>query len=73
MTKMTYDPEADAVYIRLSGNAIKETEESGLLVYDLDADGRIVGIEIFPASAKLAPGDWQNAPLPGTLSARAAE
>lgn len=73
MMKMTYDPEADAVYIRVSSNAIKETEESGLLVYDLDADGRIVGIEIFPASAKLAPGDWQQAPLPSGRSADAAK
>ena len=39
----------------------------------VDADGRIIGIEILSASKVLAPGDWQNARRPGETSSDAAE
>lgn len=73
MTDMTYDPEADAIYIRIGSGKVDQTEEAGPFIYDLDAAGRILGIEILSVSTTLAPGDWQKAPLPGVNSADAAE
>jgi uncharacterized protein YuzE len=39
MTKMTYDPEADAIYIRIGTGKVDTTEEAGPFIYDLDAGG----------------------------------
>ena len=61
MTDITYDPEADAVYITVGRGNIDRTEEAGPFIYDVDADGRIVGIEILSASKILAAGDWKKA------------
>lgn len=73
MTDMTYDPEADAAYIYLSKGQVAETAEAGPFIYDVDASGRVLGIEILSASKVLAPGAWRNAPLPGQRRADAAE
>lgn len=64
MTDLTYDPEADAVCIRIGARPIERTEEPGPFIYDVDSEGRIVGIEILSASKFLAPGDWNKARLP---------
>jgi uncharacterized protein YuzE len=61
MTDITYDAEADAVYITVGDSRIERTEESGPFTYDVDAAGHIVGIEILSASTVLAPGDWKKA------------
>ncbi|SFI90296.1 DUF2283 domain-containing protein [Methylobacterium brachiatum] len=52
-----YDPTVDALYIRLADAHVVESEElrPGLIV-DLDAEGRIVGVEILDASKHVAPG-----------------
>jgi uncharacterized protein YuzE len=73
MTDMTYDPEADAVYITVGRGDIDRTEEAGPFIYDGDADGRIVGIEILSASKVLVPGDWKKAHAPGQARVSAAE
>jgi uncharacterized protein YuzE len=73
MTDMTYDPQADAVYIHLGRGKVAETREDGPFIYDVDASGRIIGVEILAASKVLAPGDWKKARLPGTPAADAAE
>src|SRR5690606_23902952 len=73
MTGMTYDPEADAVYIYLDRAKVAETREDGPFIYDVDESGRIIGIEILAASKVLAPGEWRKARLPGTPAADAAE
>jgi len=73
MTDLTYDPEADAVYISVGRGKVDHTEEAGPFIYDVDADGRIIGIEILSASKFLAPGDWKNAKLPGQARVNAAE
>ncbi|WP_455407148.1 DUF2283 domain-containing protein [Rhodopseudomonas parapalustris] len=70
---MTYYPEADAVYIRVGTGEIESTEEAGPFIYDVDRDGRVLGIEILTASKTLARGDWQNARLPGKARFNAAE
>ena len=61
MTDITYDADADAVYITVSDSNIDRTEETGPFIYDVDAEGHIVGIEILSASKVLAPGDWKKA------------
>ena len=73
MIDATYDPEADAVYVRVGRTAVDHTEEAGLFIYDLDSEGRVVGIEVLAASRTLAPGDWQKAPRPGSPRVDAAE
>ena len=74
MTDITYDPEADAIYIYIGASRkVDHTEEAGPFIYDVDGEGRVVGIEILSASKVLAPGDWQKARLPGTSRVDAAE
>ena len=73
MTDTTYDPEADAVYLRVGRGKIDRQEEHGPFVCDLDAQGRVLGIEILSASHILAPGAWLDAPLPGAKNVDAAE
>lgn len=71
---MTYDPEADATYVRFSESAILESEEvfPGVIL-DFDTEGRVVAMEVLAASKVLAPGGWQKARPPGQPSADAAE
>ena len=64
MTEVTYDPKTDAVYFLIAAGEVTGNEEAGPFIYDVDAHGRIVGIEILSASKILAPGDWQTAPPP---------
>ena len=73
MIDMTYDPEADAAYITLGRGKIDASEDAGPFTYDVDAEGRIIGIEILSASKVLAPGAWQKARRPGSSGAEAAE
>ena len=45
--RMTYDPDADALMLRLSDTAVAESEEvAPNVVLDFDAEGRVVGIEV---------------------------
>ena len=73
MIDMTYDPKADAVYFRIGRGTIVESADASPFIYDVDAEGRVIGIEILSASTVLAPGDWQTARLPGPKNADAAE
>lgn len=73
MIDMTYDPEADAAYIHLAHGTVAETAEAGPFAYDLDADGKIIGIEILACSRVLAPGDWRKAQPPESRLVDAAE
>jgi uncharacterized protein YuzE len=73
MTDITYDPEADAVYIAVGPGKVERTEETGPFVYDVDATGRVLGIEILSASKVLAPGDWKKASPPKATHVSAAE
>jgi uncharacterized protein YuzE len=50
----TYDPEADAAHMVLEDVAIDESEEvTRGVIFDFDDGGRIVGIEVLNASARL--------------------
>ena len=55
--KTTYDPEADALYVRFADASIVESEEvADGVVLDFDAEGRIVAIELLDASKHVAAG-----------------
>ncbi|QDM00273.1 DUF2283 domain-containing protein [Rhodopseudomonas palustris] len=69
----SYDPKADAVYITVGKGTFAETLEAGPFIYDVDAEGRVLGIEILSASRVLAPGDWKKAGLPNRSRSAAAE
>ena len=59
--KITYDPEADALYILL--HKAKPSDgvdiEEGVTV-DVDGDGHIIGVEILDASKRLTPEELIN-------------
>lgn len=49
--KITYDRDADALYIRLlDASDVKVTRLSEDVAFDLDPEGRVAGIEILHAS-----------------------
>ena len=73
MIDVTYDPEADAVYIYLAPGDIDHQKVMDPFIHDVDAQGRVLGIEILSASNVLAPGSWQKARRPGQTRFRAAE
>jgi uncharacterized protein YuzE len=55
--RTSYDPEADALYVRFAEAPIVESEEvADGVVLDLDADGHIVAIELLDASKHIAAG-----------------
>ncbi len=52
--KVKYDKEVDILYIKLSDQPVKESdEERAGVILDYAADGSIVGIEILNASSKM--------------------
>lgn len=70
MISTTYDPEADALYVRLApkGTKVAETREvePGVML-DLDGTGKVIGIEILDVRSRT------DASPPSTASAVAAE
>lgn len=53
MPDATYDPEADALYVRLRDDEQPETQEflDDLRILDYSAGGAVVGVEFIAASA----------------------
>lgn len=57
LMKTSYDPKADALYVRFVEAPIVESEEvSSGVVLDFDAEGRIVAIEVLNARRLLSAG-----------------
>ncbi len=55
--KSHYDAETDSLYLRFAEAPVSESEEVRPgIVFDFDADGRIVAVEILDASAHVARG-----------------
>lgn len=51
--KIEYDPKADAMYIRLLVGTVAESDEVRPgVVFDFDADGRVLGIEMLDVSKR---------------------
>jgi uncharacterized protein YuzE len=52
--KVSYDPHADAVYLRFAKGKVAKTEEvRDGIIFDYDEAGRIAGIEILHVSKTL--------------------
>jgi uncharacterized protein YuzE len=59
--KLEYDSKADAIYIRLKDATVASTREvDNNLIVDLDAKGKMVGIELLFVSDYLSPEDIDN-------------
>lgn len=60
--KTHYDVETDALYLRFADTPVSESEEVRPgIVFDFDAEGRIVAVEILDATEHLANGaDLKN-------------
>lgn len=56
MIQVRYDPEADALFVRLAEGRIEDTEEvaPGVML-DFDAEARIVAMEFLKVSERVAP------------------
>lgn len=51
--KLEFDPQADAVYLELTGAEVeKSTEIQPGIVLDYDAEGQVVGIEVLYVSQR---------------------
>ena len=51
--KIEYDPKADAMYIRMiAGTVVESDEVRPGVVFDLDAAGRVLGIEMLNVSQR---------------------
>ncbi len=51
--KIEYDPKADAMYIRLiAGTVVENDEVRPGVVFDIDAAGRVLGIEMLDVSQR---------------------
>lgn len=51
--KIEYDPKADAMYIRLIAGTVVESDELRPgVVFDFDANGRVLGIEMLDVSKR---------------------
>ncbi len=59
--KVHYDQLADALYLRLDSSQIVDSEEvrPGVIL-DLDADNRVVGIELLRVSERTKPENLQE-------------
>lgn len=54
--RIEYDPEVDALYVRLADSKIIESEEvKPGIVLDFDVDGNVVGLEVLSASKRETP------------------
>ena len=72
--RITYDPKADAAYIylveQIQPDGVAQTypcdprEVKGQINLDFDSEGRLLGIEVLDASAKLPENLLKGAPLP---------
>ena len=71
--KITYDPEADALYIALRDVPAADgiDIEDGVSV-DLDKDGHLIGIEILDARQRLTPEELTNVSYENLLLAASA-
>lgn len=59
--KINYDKVADAMYIQVKKGKIHQTVEvSDFVIHDLDAKGKIIGIELLNASEQFSPKDLKK-------------
>jgi uncharacterized protein YuzE len=55
--KQSYDPEADALYVRFAEGRVEGSEEVAPgIILDYDENNRLVGLEVLGAREKMAAG-----------------
>jgi uncharacterized protein YuzE len=58
--RLRLDKESDALYFRLDEAAILESEEvQPGVILDFNAEGKVVGVEIFDVSTRVSPAQLQ--------------
>lgn len=58
---VTYDPEADASYVRVSAAAVTSSDSvSEILAVDLDSSGTPVGLEVLKAPGAVTAADEES-------------
>ena len=62
---MIYDREADVVYFYIGKGTLDHTEKAGPFLYDVDAESRVLGIEVIAATRTIASDNLQQARPPG--------
>lgn len=69
--RITYDPEADALYIELRSGAPADSIdlEDGVTA-DLDADGHVIGLEVLDVRERLGPDALASVSIEQLLSTR---
>ena len=72
--RITYDPEADALYVELRDARPSDSMdiEEGVTV-DLDGDGHIIGLEVLDASKRMTLEDLTNVSYENLLLASVPE
>jgi uncharacterized protein YuzE len=59
--RMTWDEEADALYLRFDEAKIVESEEvSNGIILDFDASGRVVGLEMLDVRQRFPNADFSR-------------
>lgn len=62
--KITYDKDADALYIKLGKGKFASNKKIGLdTVIDLDEEGRLLGIEMLSASKRMSQKELKDISL----------
>lgn len=57
--QIDYDPEADAIYVRLRDGVVDDTLEAGKTIFvDVDSEGLPLGLEILFAGRVLGQSDF---------------
>jgi len=67
--KIHYDPQVDALYLRLTDTAVRDSEEvSPGIVLDYDDSNRVVGIEVLSVKKHLPDADVSKMQVEMTAS-----
>ncbi len=69
--KITYDSEADALYIEFrKGTFFKNKAIDDLTILDLDKEGNLLGIELLDASKRIPPSSLSEVSVKNLVLAR---
>ncbi|MDP2950017.1 MAG: DUF2283 domain-containing protein [Chloroflexota bacterium] len=72
--KITYDPEADALYVGLrDARPVDSMDVEEGVIVDLDSEGHIIGLEVLDASKRMSPQELASVHYENLLLTAAAE
>jgi uncharacterized protein YuzE len=71
---ITYDPEADALYIRLrKAKPVNSDDIESGVVADFDEDGHVIGLEVLDASKRMSAEELSRVSYENLVSQERAE